>query len=934
MVLDTETTGLSFRDCELIEIAAARLSGREVVERFRTFVHPGQPIPKVIQELTGITDLDVAEAPSPSEAVSQLADFVGGSPVLAHNATFDRTFIRKVPGGKDVSDFWIDTLALSRIALPRLRSHRLADMARAFHCEGVTHRAMQDVDALSGMWRILLCALEQLPPGLPAALAGMHPEVEWSFRPVFSYLSRDTDHEAPPFDLRSTRHELVHEDKVSPRRDAVEHKEPLTAPSEEEISGCFEEGGPVAQMYQRYERRPGQVRMALEVREAFSQSHDAAIEAGTGLGKSVAYLVPAILYAQRNEVTVGVATKTNALTDQLIEQELPALAKVLPKGARFYCLKGYEHYPCLLKVDRAAADDGLPEQVEASTDTMAVTSDLMNALAVVYAYASQSPEGDLDTLGIRWKTVPRELLTTTSSDCIRTRCPYYPNECFVHGARRRAASGDIVVTNHSLLLRDIALDNAILPPIRHWIVDEAHTFESEARRQWALEVSSEAFQAVYEIIGGSRNGLIHTIMSKAAGDEAATLVVGLLAKVASAVSGCVAASSDFFATVHDLLPLAGKAGDYDLVTLWIDGDVRASAPWKRLAEQGTRLGRHLDDCVQFIGDVIDVLSDDTYVGQLQETKRRFEWLCQGVNTIVSGEDTSYVYSARLARQRRRIGKERLIAEKLDIGAELGERWLPEMQSVIFTSATMSIGDNFDHFDHAVGLDMLGRESYHNVRLASGYDFDENMAIIVPKDLPQPNERGYLDKLAELLLEVHVSMDGSVLTLFTNRREMERVYSKLSPELAKQGLNLICQERNSSPRRLADRFISDKRLSLFALRSFWEGFDATGDTLRCVVVAKLPFASPRDPLVLERGKREARSWWRYSLPEAIISVKQAAGRLIRSNDDVGVVILADSRVAHKQYGRSLLEAMPSHNSIMLDTSNVGRYITVWRRSRER
>ena len=193
VVLDTETTGLSFKDCDLIEISAARMSGREVVERFETFVHPCGPIPEEITRLTGITNRDVMDAPSAREAVAALAEFVGGSPVLAHNATFDRTFIEAVPGGAGVSDTWIDTLSLSRIALPRLTTHRLADMAAAFGCASVTHRAGDDVDALCGLWRILLLALSDLPSGLLALLADMHGEVSWPLRPVFTHLASERD---------------------------------------------------------------------------------------------------------------------------------------------------------------------------------------------------------------------------------------------------------------------------------------------------------------------------------------------------------------------------------------------------------------------------------------------------------------------------------------------------------------------------------------------------------------------------------------------------------------------------------------------------------------------------------------------------------------------------------------------------------------------
>ena len=281
----------------------------------------------------------------------------------------------------------------------------------------------------------------------------------------------------------------------------------------------------------------------------------------------------------------------------------------------------------------------------------------------------------------------------------------------------------------------------------------------------------------------------------------------------------------------------------------------------------------------------------------------------------------------------RYPSERLGAEKIDVGADLAERWLPEMKSVVFTSATIAVGDDFSHFEHAVGLSGLPRESRRDVRLDSSFDYDSHMSVVVASDLPAPNDRSYLSALEDLLFDVHVAMGGSVLTLFTNRREMERVYESLRPRLAAAGLEVACQERGSSPRRLRTRFMAEKSLSLMALRSFWEGFDATGDTLRCVVIPKLPFASPSDPLVRERDLREDRAWWKYSLPEAVISVKQAAGRLIRSSTDTGILVLADSRVASKGYGRLFVSSLPSRSVSRLESANIGRYIRVWRASHE-
>lgn len=933
VVLDTETTGLSFKDCELIEISAARLSGREIVSRYETFVHPTGPIPEEISELTGITNRDVTDAPGARDAVAGLAEFVAGSPVLAHNATFDRTFIEAVPGGAEVSDTWIDTLSLSRIALPRLSTHRLADMAEAFGCAGVTHRAGDDVDALSGMWRILLLALSDLPDGLLAHLAAMHEEVVWPMRPVLSYLASEGDVSPRPFSLKEVRAALVREARGESRPDATE-LDRLVVPGPDEVAAEFGPAGVVSRMYEHMERRPEQVAMAREVATALATSTHRAIEAGTGVGKSIAYLLPEALFAKRNNVTVGVATKTNALTDQLVSHELPALAAALPGGLSYASLKGYDHYPCLHRLDRAVREDlPLPAVPHDGRSDNAVACDMLTAIAVTYAYSCQSPDGDLDALGIRWRYVPRPMLTTTPGECLRGRCPYFPNECPLHGARRRAAAADVVVTNHSLLLRNVTAEGKILPPIRNWVVDEAHGFEAEARRQWAVEVSGEEARAAFELLGGTGSGVIHNLMVQAMALEGSTLFVGLLAKAAATLARASVSVADLFVAVHGLAGVARGDGGYDAVTLWIGEEVRGTQEWREVADAGQRAADVLCEAVKQLAEASEALGEEApaAAADLGESTRFLRDLLSGITLICEGTDESYVYSAQLSRSKRRIASERLVAEKLDVGADLASRWLPEMQSVVFTSATIAVGDDFSHFDHAVGLDLLGEGSHRDVRLDSSFDFDGHMSVVLARDLPAPNDRAYLPALEDLLFDVHVAMGGSVLTLFTNRRDMERVYESLRLRLAAAGLEVVCQSRGASPRRLRQRFMEETTLSLMALRSFWEGFDATGDTLRCVVIPKLPFASPNDPLVRERDLREDRAWWKYSLPDAVISVKQAAGRLIRSSTDTGVLVLADSRLVSKGYGRLFVSSLPSRSVTRLESSNVGRYLSLWRAS---
>ena len=330
VVLDTETTGLSVRDNKLIEISAARLRGREVVERFQTFVHPGMPIPDEITKLTGITNADVADAPAAEEAVAALEGFVQGAPVIAHNAVFDRSFIESVKGGVRVSDIWIDSLALSRIALPRLASHKLSTMAELFGCAAVSHRASDDVDALCGVWRILLCALSDLPGGLMRLLADMHPDVSSPvgriFFPFLAGADPDSVFSLPPPARRSSR--------PIPRRSAsMPTSYPCCTCPRAPRSVLLCAGRLVNRMYPSYEPRREQIEMAAEVRDALASSTHRVIEAGTGVGKSMAYLVPLAEAARRNKVTVGIATKSNNLADQLMNQELPETRPRTRRGA-------------------------------------------------------------------------------------------------------------------------------------------------------------------------------------------------------------------------------------------------------------------------------------------------------------------------------------------------------------------------------------------------------------------------------------------------------------------------------------------------------------------------------------------------------------------------------------------------------------------------
>ena len=992
VVLDTETTGFSFNHDELTQIAAARMENGKIVDWFITFVNPGKPIPEDVAHLTDIHDEDVASAPQPQEALADLVKFIGDAKIVAHNAEFDRTFTTRHPSGYPLlENTWIDSLDLARIALPRFKSHRLLDLVKAFGAPLSTHRADDDVASTCVVLRILLAAVDAMPTPLVREIACMATPEQWPTQVVFDYFAtrkesstiltansmdkqsslyspdasdeknEDTSKEslfkgmvASPeqkkkirFSLRSMRHDRISGVDLKPKTDAdaiaADPYRDLVFPSAYDIEEAFASQGLVGSLYEDFEPRAEQLAMAEEVRSAFSASENLMVEAGTGVGKSMAYLVPAALTARANNITVGVATKTNALLDQLVYHELPALAVALsadtspiegtpcavkddPEGCAslksatvlpsltYAALKGFSHYPCLRKVERITSDGPSTKMVAGKEQSQAP------ALAGLLSFIEQTEYDDMDSLKIDYRTLPRYTVTTTSHDCLRRKCPYFGNSCFVHGARRRAEAADIVVTNHSLLFCDLAADGGLLPPIRYWVVDEAHGAEAEARRAFSLTLSAEDILRLATRVSAddaSRNVFIRAerrvVVSEK--ENSPTLLYALTAKARAAGKIYAETARDFTSHIKDLLFFdTNKRGKgYEYVELWLNDDIRRSETFSRIVS----LGRIMTDaaeklitaCQELVGYLEDVDEAAAIQREIAATAMELKDMLRAAEVILDKAPDTYAYAATLCRKNDRPA-EKLEALLLNVGEAMNETLYARTHSVVFASATLAVGSQFDTFEAALGLNAGEGSRCRACQLDSSYDYDGHMTVYVASDMPEPNDSSYLSKLQELLIDVHRAQQGSLLTLFTNRREMEGCFEVVQPALKTDDLRLVCQKWGVSVKGLRDEFLADQHLSLFALKSFWEGFDAPGATLRGVVIPKLPFAKPTDPLSCERSSRDDQAWRRFVLPQAVLETKQAAGRLIRKAEDQGVLILADKRLISKGYGRSFLNSLPS------------------------
>lgn len=974
VVIDTETTGVSIRKDELTQIAAARLDHGEIIEWFVTFVNPGQPIPEDIVLLTNITEDDVADAPSPAEALASLVEFVGDAKLVAHNAYFDQNFVTKHPAGYPLlENQWIDSLELSRIALPRMKSHRLIDLVTAFGAPLSTHRADDDVVATCALYRILLAGVDAMPTMLLDEISLFANPLEWPFGEIFTFFAgrKGITDKPSSFSLSAMRAARLAQVTRSPKVDAASIPtegmlekmqqsgatvrtsdgsdiETLDFPTADELSHAFSESGILGSIYPDYEPRSEQLEMALAVKDAFEDSVNLMVEAGTGTGKSMAYLVPCALTARRNGISVGIATKTNALLDQLVYKELPSLAQALAgadgegngsaaaacddaaRPLTFTALKGYTHYPCLLKVQRILRDGPSLREVANEQKSQAP------ALSALLSFIEQSTYDDLDSLKIDFRVLPRPSVTTTSTDCLRRRCPFYGDECFVHGLRKLAESSDVVVTNHSLLFYDAAAENALLPPVRYWVVDEAHGVEEEARRALSHQLSLDALSYLVRRVDSddARTNVLLAAARQATFDGNADTLFHALVNKATSAAGLFAESvRTFAAQTNELLYFdTERRSSYETFDLWINQSVRASSHFDAVSGAASSMIERAEKLLNVAQEIVALLEDAKGAALAQRDLASVVLeLKEAVSTaqvIFVRPSDEYVYSVTLNRRIKGAAAASnahtgvsYSALLYHVGPALDEHLYDKTRSVVYTSATLTVNGSFQPFEEAVGLNQSEGSRAEALELPSSFDYDRNMRVYVVSDMPEPTSPAYLDHLQQFLADAHIAQRGSMLTLFTNKRDMDRCYEAVADALGEEDLRLICQRRGVSVKWLQDEFLSDEALSLFALKSFWEGFDAPGATLKGVIIPKLPFGSPSNPLSLERKDRDDDAWKRYDLPKAVIEVRQAAGRLIRKATDAGVLILADSRLVTKWYGRVFAGSLPTSNIEVLTAREI-------------
>lgn len=642
---------------------------------------------------------------------------------------------------------------------------------------------------------------------------------------------------------------------------------------------AFAPGGALARAAtlskQKYQARAGQQSMAEAVAYAIAMQSSVVVEAGTGVGKTFAYLVPAVLSGSR----VVVSTATKNLQDQLFSRDLPAVIEALGVPVRTALLKGRSSYLCLHRMDMALHGPSGSERLWAKV------------LTLVSRWSKTTLTGDLaEMVGLDERSPVLPLVTSTRENCLGSECPK-AKECHVNLARKEALSADIVVVNHHLFFADMAVRESgvaqILPTTEVVIFDEAHQINEIGVGFLAKQLSSP------QLLDFSRD----------------LLAVGLQHARGLAEWSTVAQAVEY--ATKDLRLAVGKQ------------NYASRLGWSGVAPDGVDL--HMwERGLNGLSDAL--LQADCALVVVAEVNPEFVRLSERAIELESLVQ-SFIHKASPDTVRwLEVGSQlKLIESPLDIADVVRQQWFPSselssgkssasLRSWIFTSATLGSDEKLSWFLEGCGLQDLSPTQLQVLRVSSPFNYEEQSALYVPSNFPKPNEPEHTARVADIALEAAKGLMGRTLVLTTTLRALRQIGETLSDALSGTEMSVLVQGQQSK-RELIERFRAKNQASvLVASASFWEGVDIAGDALQCVIIDKLPFPPPNDPLVEARSKRieaQGRSPFNdYSVPEAAISLKQGTGRLIRSEGDIGVLVVCDPRLVQMSYGRRLIASLPS------------------------
>lgn len=920
VAIDIETTGLNDERDAVIEIGAVKFKGHRVEAEWSTLINPGRHIPEFITALTGISDVEVRHAPRLREIAHELEAFVGDAPLVGHNIRFDMGFLQKQAGVLQYNEI-IDTYEIAAVVMPTASRYNLGALGKQL---GIllpaTHRALDDARVTMAVFNQLLESIRALPLDLLAEIVRHSEVLEWDANWAFQEVLRARAKEGIKAKKAARPAVIFDEDNYPP----LNNPDTLTPLNEDEVASILEYGGPFSQYFEGFEQRPEQIAMLRAVANALSYGTHLMVEAGTGVGKSFAYLIPAALFALQNNTRVVVSTNTINLQDQLIQRDLPNLSRALNLDFRFSVLKGRSNYLC-------------PRRLENMRHYGPKNADEMRVLAKVLVWQLNNSNGDRSEITLTgpierevWNRLSAEDEACTAETCIKRTggaCPF-------HRAKRAAQSAHVLVVNHALLLSDVATESKVLPEYSHLIIDEGHHLESATTNALSFRMSQFDLERIMKEIGGTNSGLLGRIL----GETHPTLRpsdFGLLEqKISRATDKAFRIEQmnrEFFKVLSEFARLQ-REGQPPSNYAWQMRILPATRTlpywdevelaWDAISETMRNLLTDLSDIKKNIADLYadgheeleDINSD------LGNILRRVTEAESHISSLISSPAANTVYWIEVQPNQNRLS---LNAAPLSVAGLVEKHLWHEKRSIILTSATLTTHGEFQYLRN-----ILGADEADEMQLGSPYDYENAALLYIANDIPEPNQNGYEQILNKTILHTAKASGGRMLVLFTSYAALKKTAQAITAPLAREDIYVYEQGDGASPNALLESFKATERAVLLGTKSFWEGVDVPGEALSIVVITKLPFDVPTDPLIAARSEMYEDSFNQYYLPEAILKFRQGFGRLIRTQSDRGVVAILDKRVLTKQYGRLFLESLPPCTARQGPAANLPREAARW------
>jgi ATP-dependent DNA helicase DinG len=921
VAIDIETTGLDNDREAIIEIGAVKFKGNRVEDEWSSLINPNRHISEFITGLTGIDDAMVREAPRVRAVAHELEAFVGDAPIVGHNIRFDLGFLQKqIPFAYNEI---IDTYELASILLPNASRYNLGALGKELGIAlPATHRALDDARATHGVFNRLYEMVRELPLDLLAEIVRLGEPIEWDGNFVFQEILRGRAKEGIQPKKVKNKKQLF--DDGSDRYPPLENPETPNALNAEEVASILEYGGPFSKYFQSYEHRPEQVEMLKAITNALSNGNHLMVEAGTGVGKSFAYLVPAALFAIQNNTRVVVSTNTINLQDQLIQKDIPDLRAALNLDLRAAVLKGRGNYLC-------------PRRLENLRQYGPRSADEMRVLAKVLVWQMQNESGDRNELNLNgnperevWLKISAEDDACTTDTCIKRTggaCPF-------HRAKSAAQTAHLLIVNHALLLSDVATGSKVLPEYSYLIVDEAHHLESATTNALSFRLTQFDMDRMLKEIGGSNAGLLGRVLTETK-ESLRPSDFGLLQQKVSRATDMAfrlqEQNREFFKTLTEFAEFQ-REGQPQSNYSWqarVLPATRTLPHWDEVEIKWDETGGTINLLLNSIAEIHKAASDlyadghdnlEDVIGDISNIYRRMNEAYNNITGMISQPNQGLVYWIEVNPRGEKLS---LNAAPLRVGPMIEENLWHQKASVVLTSATLTAHNEFQYLRNTLGADEADE-----MQLGSPFDYESSTLLYVANDIPEPNVSGYQQMLDRSIVATAKATGGRMLVLFTSYTALKKTAQAITGPLAREDIYVYEQGDGASPNALLESFKSTERAVLLGTRSFWEGVDVPGDSLSVVVITKLPFDVPTDPLIAARSELYEDSFNEYYLPEAILKFRQGFGRLIRTASDRGIVAILDRRVLTKQYGRLFLESLP-HCTIKQGPSiNLSREAGKW------